>query len=76
MPGFVVAGNWKMNKTVQEAKALAADLKVELAGIPGVAHVVCPPFISLSAVAGSAGRLRNNRGCPARAPRGERRFHR
>ncbi len=51
MPGFVVAGNWKMNKTVPEARALAAVLKDELAGISNVTHVVCPPFISLPAVA-------------------------
>ena len=52
MPGFVVAGNWKMNKAVPEARTLAAALKNELAGIGNVSHVVCPPFISLPAVAG------------------------
>ena len=51
MPGYVVAGNWKMNKTVPEARALAASLKSELDGIEHVTHVVCPPFVSLAAVA-------------------------
>ncbi len=51
MPGFVVAGNWKMNKTVPEARALAASMRRELDGIENVAHVVCPPFVALSAVA-------------------------
>ena len=51
MPGYVVAGNWKMNKTIPEGRALAAELKSELTGIDNVTPVVCPPFISLSAVA-------------------------
>ncbi len=51
MPGYVVAGNWKMNKTEPEARALAASLKSELDGIEHVTHVVCPPFVSLAAVA-------------------------
>ena len=30
MPGFVVAGNWKMNKTVPEARELAISLNGQL----------------------------------------------
>ena len=47
----LVAGNWKMNTTVAEAAALARDLRGPLGGIDGVARLVCPPFVSLSAVA-------------------------
>ncbi len=51
MPGFVVAGNWKMNKTVPEARELAVSLNGQLDEKDNVTHVVCPPFISLAAVA-------------------------
>ena len=51
MPGFVVAGNWKMNKTVPEARELAISLNGQLDEKDNVTHVVCPPFISLAAVA-------------------------
>ena len=45
-----VAANWKMNKTIDEARALVADLGRELDGIPDVEKVLCPPFTSLMAV--------------------------
>lgn len=48
---LIVAGNWKMNKTVAEALALVSDLKIELANITEVDIVVCPPFTALSEVA-------------------------
>ena len=51
MPGFVVAGNWKMNKTVPEARELTVSLNGQLDEKDNVTHVVCPPFISLAAVA-------------------------
>jgi len=47
----LVAGNWKMNKTVAEARTLAFDLSKGLSGITGVEKVLCPPFSSLLAVA-------------------------
>src|SRR4051812_8112180 len=47
----IVAGNWKMNKTVAEARDLAAALIPDLRIIQGVEKVLCPPFISLLAVA-------------------------
>src|SRR6185295_15367180 len=44
---LIVAGNWKMNKTVAEALDLVSDLKIELANIKEVDIVVCPPFTAL-----------------------------
>lgn len=46
-----VAGNWKMNKTVGEARSLVFDMTKELREIRGVEKVVCPPFPSLLTVA-------------------------
>jgi triosephosphate isomerase len=46
----IIAGNWKMNKTVAEAVALVKEMAPQLAAIPGVEKVVCPPFTALSAV--------------------------
>ena len=48
---LIIAGNWKMNKTVAEALSLVQDLKIELANIMAVDIVVCPPFTALSEVA-------------------------
>ena len=45
-----IAGNWKMNKTNQEAKELVEGLVKELSGIDSVDIVVCPPFTALSDV--------------------------
>ena len=47
---LIIAGNWKMNKTVAEALALVEDLKRELANVKEVDVVVCPPFTALSEV--------------------------
>jgi triosephosphate isomerase len=47
---LIIAGNWKMNKTVAEALMLVADLKRDLAGVKEVDVVVCPPFTALSEV--------------------------
>jgi triosephosphate isomerase (TIM) len=44
-----VAGNWKMNTTIQEAVNLVTDLRRTLAQIDQIEKVVCPPFISLQA---------------------------
>ncbi len=45
-----IAGNWKMNKTNQEAIELVEGLVKELSGIDSVDIVVCPPFTALSDV--------------------------
>lgn len=47
---LIIAGNWKMNKTVAEALDLVSGLKRELANIKEVDIVVCPPFTALPAV--------------------------
>lgn len=46
----IVAGNWKMNKTVAEAQALVADVQRALTDAPDVEVVFCPPFTALAAV--------------------------
>ncbi len=46
----VIAGNWKMNKNLEEAVALVADIKANYATKENVEAIVCPPFISLEAV--------------------------
>ncbi|MHB8170225.1 MAG: triose-phosphate isomerase [Thermincolia bacterium] len=47
----IIAGNWKMHKTVTEAVAMVNQLKSLVAGVKGVEVVVCPTFIALDAVA-------------------------
>jgi len=44
---LIIAGNWKMNKTVAEALDLVKGLKRELANIKEVDIVICPPFTAL-----------------------------
>ena len=46
----IVAGNWKMNKTVPEALALVRDLEQALAKFEPVDVVLCPSFTALYAV--------------------------
>jgi len=46
----IIAGNWKMNTTVDEAVALVRDMLGGLQEIDGVEKVVCPPFVSLASV--------------------------
>jgi len=46
----LVAGNWKMNKTVAEARELVSTMSAPLQEIAGVEKVLCPPFISLMAI--------------------------
>jgi len=47
----LVAGNWKMNKTVAEARDLVNILNAPLSAIADVEKVLCPPYIALSEVA-------------------------
>lgn len=48
----IVAGNWKMNKTLQEGVALATDLKNILNGAkPNCEVIIGTPFIHLATVA-------------------------
>ena len=46
----IIAGNWKMNTTIDQAVALVTDMLRSLDKVQGVEKVVCPPFISLHAV--------------------------
>ncbi len=46
----IIAGNWKMNKTGPQAVDLVKSLLNELADIPQVDIVVCPPFTALESV--------------------------
>ncbi|MDO8716153.1 MAG: triose-phosphate isomerase [Dehalococcoidales bacterium] len=46
----LIAGNWKMNTTLDEAGKLVTAMRPGLDAIQGVEKVVCPPFISLAAV--------------------------
>lgn len=47
----VIAGNWKMYKTGEEALELIGELKDLIAGVDDVEVVVAPPFTALSVVA-------------------------
>jgi triosephosphate isomerase len=47
----LIAGNWKMFKTVQEAVAFAGDLRSAVKTVSGVDIVVAPTFTALHAVA-------------------------
>ena len=50
MRRVIIAGNWKMYKTIDESIELVNLLKRSLADISEVDIVVCPPFTSLSDV--------------------------
>ena len=52
MTSTIVAGNWKMNTTPAEARALVAAMIPGLEQVGGVEMVVCPPFVALEAVSG------------------------
>ncbi|MHB0923148.1 MAG: triose-phosphate isomerase [Bellilinea sp.] len=43
----LVAGNWKMNKTVEQARSLVAEMVPGLQEVKTVEKVICPPFLSL-----------------------------
>jgi triosephosphate isomerase len=47
----IIAANWKMNTTVDEAAELVHRMLGDLDKIRGIEKVVCPPFISLVTVA-------------------------
>ena len=46
----IIAGNWKMNTTVEEAVNLVKTMLPGLDKLRGVERVLCPPFVSLAAV--------------------------
>jgi triosephosphate isomerase len=47
---LIIAGNWKMNKTVAEALDLVRGQRIELGSVKEVDLVVCPPFTALADV--------------------------
>lgn len=51
MPTTIIAGNWKMNTTRQEAVSLVERMRGGLDAVEGVTSLVCPPFVHLDAVA-------------------------
>ncbi len=51
MRKIIIAGNWKMNKTVSEAVSLVKELKGLVKDIKDREIVVCPSFTSLVSVA-------------------------
>jgi triosephosphate isomerase len=46
----MMAGNWKMNKTIAEAVALAQAIHASVASYDNVDRVICPPAVCLPAV--------------------------
>jgi triosephosphate isomerase len=46
----ILAGNWKMNKTIAEATDFVREIRRGLNGIKGADRVLCPPFTVLPAV--------------------------
>ncbi len=46
----LVAGNWKMHKTVAEARHLVSEMVPGLQAVSGVENVLCPPATALLAV--------------------------
>ena len=47
-----VAGNWKLNKTPDEAEILARCVVDAISGVTGVDVAICPPFTVLERVSG------------------------
>jgi len=47
----LVAGNWKMNKTIEQTERLLSDLVNSSKSLRGVEILVCPPFTSLETAA-------------------------
>jgi triosephosphate isomerase len=46
----LIAGNWKMNTTVDEAVRLVKEMLPGLDAVDNIEKLVCPPFISLTSV--------------------------
>ena len=54
----LIAGNWKMNTTVGEARELAEAIRTALQSAEDIDVVLCPPFTALASVAEELGALR------------------
>ena len=51
MRKIIIAGNWKMYKTLKDGQELAVALKRELYKIENVDIVICPAYTSLAYLA-------------------------
>lgn len=51
MRKIFIAGNWKMNKTIAEAKALVKEMLPELENFPNVDKAVAPSYLAIPAIA-------------------------
>ena len=49
MRSIIIAANWKMNTTPADAGPLAAEIAAAT-DAPGVARVICPPYVCLASV--------------------------
>jgi triosephosphate isomerase (TIM) len=49
----LIAGNWKMNKTIGEAELFIAALLPRVSSVQGVDVAICPPFTALQAMVDS-----------------------
>jgi triosephosphate isomerase len=49
----VIAGNWKMHKTVAEAEAFIGALLPRISSVDGVEVSICPPYTALAAMVDS-----------------------
>ena len=50
----LIAGNWKMHKTIAEAEQFIQALLPKVAAVSGVEIVICPSFLALQAMVDSA----------------------
>jgi triosephosphate isomerase len=46
----MIAANWKMNKTVEQARTLVAEMLPGWQSVPSVEQVVCPPYTAIMAL--------------------------
>jgi triosephosphate isomerase (TIM) len=46
----LIAGNWKMNKTIAQAQAFVQSLLPRISALSGVDVAICPPFTALAAL--------------------------
>jgi len=51
----VVAGNWKMYKTISEARELTAEIVSQAAGLSGASLILIPPFTAIQEVKNTTG---------------------
>jgi triosephosphate isomerase len=50
----LIAGNWKMHKTIAEAEAFIGALLPQVGAVEGVEVAICPAYLSLQAMVDSA----------------------